>query len=62
MSALKTGNICPCCGKPIITEDPIRLALLAAIGLDKGLLTMNDFLDTLHESQRRLYRDGDPHA
>lgn len=31
MQYLKTGDLCPCCGQPILTEDPARLRTLTWI-------------------------------
>lgn len=35
---LKTGDPCPCCGKPILTEDPDKLLALSLINklLEEG--------------------------
>lgn len=37
MRILKTGDPCPICGQPILTEDPRTLRLLAAIADIAGL-------------------------
>lgn len=37
MRILKTGDMCPICGQPILTEDSQKLRLLAAIADLLGL-------------------------
>lgn len=32
MALLKPGDPCPCCGEPILTNDPEKLLLLSWIG------------------------------
>lgn len=36
---LKTGDRCPCCGQPIATKDPAKLALLAQLADSLGVDT-----------------------
>lgn len=32
IALLKPGDPCPCCGMPILTDDPKRLLLLSCLG------------------------------
>lgn len=37
MKMLQTGENCPICGRPILTEDPNKLIFLSAIGWYRGM-------------------------
>ena len=42
MRMLETGDPCPCCGQPILSEDPAVLALLTRIATGRRLLTVEE--------------------
>jgi len=46
MRVLKTGDPCPCCGKPILLTDPDALRLLALLADTLEFLDRRDDLTT----------------
>lgn len=42
MNQLKTGDPCPCCGRPIKSRDPEVLALLTQIAEQRRFLTVEE--------------------
>ena len=42
MRMLETGDPCPCCGQPILSEDPAVLALLTRVAAGRRLLTAEE--------------------
>lgn len=49
MRMLETGDPCPCCGQPILSEDPAVLALLTRIATGRRLLTVEEIQDLRKE-------------
>ena len=42
MDQLKTGDPCPCCGRPIKSQDPALLALLTQIAEQRRFPTVEE--------------------
>lgn len=42
MKLLKPGDPCPCCGRPILSEDPAVLELLTKIAAEQRLPTVEE--------------------
>lgn len=51
MKTLKTGDPCPCCGRPIKTKDPDVLYLLSWIA-DHRRLPMAEEIDKIREEAK----------
>ena len=49
MRMLETGDPCPCCGQPILSEDPAVLAMLTRVAAGRRMLTVEEIQDLRKE-------------